>query len=449
LPGATAPDRPALLNPVTAVGGTPAGTPADAFRTDAAKATVGVGGPGEPPPAPGALKDSALRNAFGEGAELFPPADGSPQAVALEYALGRLGMLGRTGKGKFDAAAQEGLASFQAAHGLPATGKLNRPTLDAMDQALAEIPREVSAVRSGDPMKYLSDFDARGLTKVAVHDRSRPVDWNHPEIQDAYGKFVGEYWDVLKANHVETDCKTMSLLFMDQFRAKVKKDLGVEMPMPRSEQGSVKPLEWRAATAGKPIGYFQRFETLPQVRPGYDQAQAIQKLDPDASMIPGVDLMTPEIDANMVGRAAKTVVPWDPARDNMGDQTKPEVPVDQLRPGDLIFLDHTGDGRWDHAVNVVKAEKDAQGHVRKLVLAVGSFDDMKDANGATAPRGGFEINNYAEEVTVDLDAAGKILRSGTTYSSEPAYLVKPRYDAHNTIMELKPGGRIKVGRWGD
>ena len=33
-------------------------------------------------------------------------------------------------------------------------------------------------------------------------------------------------------------------------------------------------------------------------------------------------------------------------------------------------------------------------------------------DGSTAPRGGFEINNYAEEVTVDLDANGKITYSG-------------------------------------
>lgn len=72
-------------------------------------------------------------------------------------------------------------------------------------------------------------------------------------------------------------------------------------------------------------------------------------------------------------------------------------------------------------MNVLRVEKDAQGHVRELVPAVG----------------------------VELDAAGKILRSQNTYSSEPAYLAKPRDDAHNTLMELRPGGRIKVGRWGD
>src|SRR5262249_39850648 len=158
-------------------------------------------------------------------------------------------------------------------------------------------------------------------------------------------------------------------------------------------QGRVPEFQWKVATAGEPGGDFERVESLPKGGGGDDQAQAIQKLDPGSTMIPGVGLMGAGVDGHKGGGGAKTGGGVDPARDNKGDQTKPEVPVDQLRPGDLIFIDHTGDGRWDHTVNVVKAEKDAQGHVRKLVLAVGSFDDMKDADGSTAPRGGFEINN--------------------------------------------------------
>src|SRR5688572_31612274 len=50
----------------------------------------------------------------------------------------------------------------------------------------------------------------------------RSVNWKHPEVQAAYGKFVSEYWGVLKENRVEADCKTVALFFMDQFRSKVK-----------------------------------------------------------------------------------------------------------------------------------------------------------------------------------------------------------------------------------
>jgi hypothetical protein len=47
---------------------------------------------------------------------------------------------------------------------------------------------------------------------------------------------------------------------------------------------------------------------------------------------------------------------------------------------------------------------------------------MKDADGSTAPRGTQEVNNYTEEVTVDLDAAGKVAPVG-----QPRRLGAPRH----------------------
>ncbi len=72
---------------------------------------------------------------------------------------------------------------------------------------------------------------------------------------------------------------------------------------------------------------------------------------------------------------------------------------------------------------------------------------VTDANGATAPNGLGEVNNYTEEVTIDLDAAGRVARSRVTWSSEPSWLVEPRYSARTLLMEMKPGGRLSVGRW--
>lgn len=202
-----------------------------------------------------------------------------------------------------------------------------------------------------------------------------------------------------------------------------------------------------AATAANPKGFFSRFETLAQVRPGYENAQAIQRLDPKASMLAGVNLRYPGVDANMASRAVKVSIPWSAARDNGGDATKPELPVGQLTPGDVLFIDHTGDGRVDHMANVVTVNRDAAGKVTSMVLATGSFDDMKDADGATAPNSLGEVNNYAEEVTVTFDATGKVTSSKVTWSSEPAWLTESRYAARNLLMELKPGGIIAVGRW--
>jgi len=224
----------------------------------------------------------------------------------------------------------------------------------------------------------------------------------------------------------------------------VKTDLGVQLPRPAGLPAST----WVASTAAKPNGFFSRFDQLTNgVRPGYGNAQAIQRLDPKASMLAGTNVRYAGVDANMASRAVKVTIPWSAARDNGGDQQVPEIPVQQLNPGDVIFIDHTGDGRVDHMANVVKVNKDAAGKVTSLVLATGSFDDMKDADGATAPNSLAEVNNYAEEVTVTLDAAGKVASSQVTWSSEPAWLAAGRYSARTLLMEMKPGGKISVGRW--
>ena len=230
---------------------------------------------------------------------------------------------------------------------------------------------------------------------------------------------------------------------MDQFRAKLKADLGVQLPLPTGLPAST----WVAASPSNPKDFFSRFETLPAVRPGYENAQVIQRLDPKASMLAGINVRYGGVDANMASRAVKVTIPWSAERDNAGDSKTPELPVGELNPGDVIFIDHTGDGRVDHMANVVKVQRDAEGRVTQLVLATGSFDDMKDADGSTAPGSLGEVNNYAEEVTVQLDAAGKVTSSKVTWSSEPGWLTEPRYSARTLLMELRLGGTIAVGRW--
>ena len=58
------------------------------------------------------------------------------------------------------------------------------------------------------------------------------------------------------------------------------------------------------------------------------------------------------------------------------------------------------------------------------------------------------MNNYVEEVTVQVDAAGKVTSSKVTWSSEPAWLSEGRYSARTLLMEMRPGGKISAGRWG-
>lgn len=395
---------------------------------------------------PAPLTDAALKTAFAApGAlPLARPATGDA-AVAVQYALARLGFPVGQVDGKFGPGTERAVKAFQLASKLPETGVVDQATLGALDAKLASTDLRTPAEASGDPLAYLSNHAALGLPKLApLQDKSRPASWNHPEIQKAYGEFVGAYWQHCKTNRVEADCKTLSLFFMDQFRSKVKADLGVQLPRPPA----LPARDWVAATAADPKGFFSRFEQLASVRPGYGNAQAIQRLDPKASMLAGVNLRYPGVDANMASRAVKVSIPWSAARDNAGDQSKPELPVGQMNPGDVIFIDHTGDGRVDHMANVIKVERDAEGRVTQMVLATGSFDDMKDADGATAPNSLTEVNNYAEEVTVKFDATGRVTSSQVTWSSEPAWLTGGRYSARTLLMEMKPGGTLSVGRWG-
>ena len=399
---------------------------------------------------PPAASDAALRKAFATPGSL-PAVRGSTgdPVIAIQYGLARLGLLRGPVDGQFGGGTEAAIKTLQTRAGLPPGGAFDGATLTALDRELSRADFRTPAERSGDRLAYLTNFSALAMAPMApLTGVARAADWNHPELQARYGEFVGQFWEHCKTNRVEADCKTLSLFLMDQFRAKVKNDLGVQLPRPGTSAGQIPAGSWQVATAPSGGGFFQRFEKLPQVRAGYERAQAIQRLDPKASMLMGTNLRYAGTNADAASRGVKVTIPWQAARDNAGDQSRPELPIAQLKPGDVVFIDHTGDGKVDHMFNVVRLDRDAQGIVKRAVLATGSFDDMKDALGTTAPQGLDEVNQYTEEVTVDFDAAGRITSSAVTWSSEPAWLVDSRYSARTLLMELKPGGRISVGRWG-
>lgn len=393
------------------------------------------------------FQDLALRNAFPNGlaGEMARGANGAG-VVAVQYGLGRLGYLHDLCDGKFGGNTETAVKAFQTAVGIPATGKVTGILLTLLDIAVARLDLRTPAMQAADPLAYLSDFRRLAMPEIRISSTRERYTWASPEIQAAYGNWVSDYWEVIKQNRVEADCKGMALFLMDQFRKQIKQDRFITLPHPVLRGAPEK--RWIVATRNQTRGFFSRSDArTPANRAGYEAVKAVEKLEPQHSMLYGVAVHYPEISAHQVARACTRVWDWNPAFHNGGDTSKPEVPVNQLQPGHLIFIDHTGNGSFDHTVNVIRVERDSANRARKLVMAVGSFDDVRDNSADTEPTSLSLINTYAEEVTVELGANGRISRSTVSWSSEPDYMVKPRYSARTTLMEQKAGGKLFIGRW--
>ena len=399
------------------------------------------------------FQDNALRKAFPNGlqGEIVRGARGT-SVVAVQYALGRLGHLRDLCDGKFGGNTEGAIKSFQTAKGLPVSGRVDAAFLIALDSAVSRLDLRTPAAKATDPLAYLSDFRGLRLPEIRITGTGEIYSWASPQIQSAYGTFVGHYWEVMKANKVEGDCKGVALFLMDQFRKQIREDRFIDLPHPVLRGAPER--NWVVATADKTRGLFSRADALLRTegarvgRAGYQAVKNVEALDPQHSMLYGVALHYPEVSAHMVARSCTRLFDWNPALSNRGDSSKPEVPVNQLQPGHLIFIDHTGNGSFDHTVNIIHVERDSANRTRKLVMAVGSFDDVRDTSADTEPNRLSLVNTYAEEVVVELDANGRVSSSEVSWSSEPDYIVDTRYSARTTLMEQKAGGKLIVGRWG-
>ena len=401
------------------------------------------------------LLDRALANAFPRGltANLGRGSSGTG-VVAVQYTLGRLGYLQALCDGSFGELTEQALLNFQAARGLATTGSVDTVVLKALDTAVMALDLRAPAAKATDPLAYLSNFRRLGLPILTIRSTAEVFTWASPEIRHAFGQFVGFYWEVMKRNRVEGDCKNIALFFMDQFRKQLAEDRLIQLPHPVLRGAAEK--KWIIATSDKTRGLFSRADQLLRTqglrvtRPGYGAILKVQALDSEHSMLYGVNVHYPEISANQVAKSCTRLFDWNSSYDNRGDSSKPELPVNQLAAGNLIFIDHSGDGRFDHTVTVIKVDKDSAGRTRKLVLAVGSYDDVRDASSATSVEGVglYIVNTYSEEVTVEFNELGKITSSVVTYASEPSYLVDTRYSARTTLMEQQAGGKLIVARWG-
>lgn len=409
------------------------------------------------PTAPNKFKDSSLRKTFDKNFQgEVKRGNKGEKVVAIQYALGRLGHLDYVCDGDFGGLTQEAVKSFQSVTStLRVTGTVKKNTLIALDKALSKLDLRVAVIKSGqDPMSFLSSFRQFNLPTIRIDIRDENVSWDSPDVQKAYGDFVQHYWEALKENRIEADCKALAMFFMDQFRKRMEEETFIRLPLPKSSDGSIGKRKWTVATRTDPKGLFRRiaelfFSRRVRVnRPGYAALKKIQKLDPDHAMIYGVNLRYPRTSAHQISRAATVISPWNSAYSNKGNLSKPEIPLNKLKLGYLIFIDHTGNGSYDHTVNVIKIKKDNASRVRQLILAVGSYDDVRDSLAATVVNSLSILNQYCEEVTIDFDEKGYVTRSEVTYSSEPTYVVKTRYSAKTSIMEIKSGGKLKISRWG-
>jgi len=402
------------------------------------------------------LEDAALKNAFSSGFDsIVKRGAKGTEVVAIQYALGRLGHLNDLCDGDFGKKTQRAVISFQKANQhIDVTGRVDANVLTALDNAVAHLDLRPPALKSSHtPLDYLSNFHTLGMPKLDVNRRGENTRWDSETIQKVYGQFVESYWEILKRNKVEADCKSLALFFMDQFRKQLAEDCLIFLPLPKSSHGSFKKRRWVIQTAVQPRGLFSRVSKLLQdrhlqvQRSGYETVKKIQALDPMHSMIYGVNVKYPKTSAKQVAKAASVLYPWMSSQSNRGNALKSEVPIHRLKAGNLIFIDHTGNGSYDHTVNVVKVTKDSDNNVRQLTLAVGSYDDVRDSNSETHVTSMAMVNQYVEEVIIDFNEYQEITRSEVTYSSEPSYIVRTRYTAKTTIMEQKNNGKLKISRW--
>ena len=221
----------------------------------------------------------------------------------------------------------------------------------------------------------------------------RPGRWNLA-TRDAFGAFVGAYGEVMKSNRVEADCKTLALFFMDQFARSTRGTPGCAADARRRRRVAPR-LSWTSITA-RNTGYSRRWR--PRFCPGVRGGEAHREGRPDALD----DLRRQRrrrrgITCATVGQRA-TVEAWRPttgatARRRRCRSRRPRRVADLHEPRRRQRL-----GPRDH-----RRPRRAPGDKTKVVLAVGSFDDVKDADDDARAGPLLTSTTTREEVTVVLE----------------------------------------------
>lgn len=273
--------------------------------------------------------------------------------------------------------------------------------------------------------------------------------WLSPQVQDAYGSYVAVRWATWKAHNEEADCKTAAAKMMTDFRTTYEAQTGIQLPDPL--KGKAK---WVLSTDESPKGLTAVVPTKGKVRPEYRDKRGADLIDGPNHRIIGIS-------ADAVARTATTKVE---TRDGQalvyrqktaGTYPKGHLRINQdlLKPGDVIFQKHAhpNNDTWDHTITVVGVEKDEKGRTSKLTLAIGSFDDLNDANSATPPTGPINLYAYEEQIRFEN---GEIVDSQITWQSDaqlnrldPGSKTSQRIYRAAKLLGVEQKA-IEVHRWG-
>jgi hypothetical protein len=294
------------------------------------------------------------------------------------------------------------------------------------------------AVVTGLTADRLSAATAAGTVPAsALSLAPRPASWKSPEVQQAYAAWLPERWAQWKANREEGDCKTTATKLMVDFRTHYKETTGFELPDPF--KGKAK---WVVGTQQKPNGIHATVPLKGPVRPEYRHARGQSVIDGPNHRIPGIsaDAVAKYYSVNVPTRNGEALV-----TKSTGDGGYPKgdwrINQDLLQPGDVIVQQHRrpNDTKWDHAITVLQVEKDELGRTKRLTMAIGSFDDLKDDDAATPATN--QVNFYSYEQTIDF-ADGQVTDATITWQSDAA--LRP-IGAKDTLKERLKRAHVILG----
>ena len=255
---------------------------------------------------------------------------------------------------------------------------------------------------------------ARGI--VPAVSLPTKASWSSPDVQQAFGDWLPGRWQTWKADHEEADCKSAAARMMTDFRAHYQEQTGVPLADPFKGQA-----HWIDGTRDKPNGVTRIVPKTGPVRPEYVAKRGQATIDGTNHMLMGfnADAVARKATTPVTSRDGVTMV----ARRTVAGGSFPKgdlrINQDELRPGDVIFQAHRhpDDTKWDHTMTVMAVEKGADGRTSRLTMAIGSFDDLKDNDAATAPNG--PVNNYSYEQQIDF-TNGEVSDAHITWQSDAA-----------------------------